>query len=123
MEFFKTSVFQKNFKESNQHRQTCSQIVASILHSDWTFVTGFVKNLQGKSADDLKLYQTLTPIFIKGIKNNTGIPRPDTVICFQTLLNVYLLEADNMKSKQYRPKKGLSSVTFLLILQSEVFRI
>jgi hypothetical protein len=107
---FLSSLIKSGAKEAIQLRQACSNIVAHFLHSDWTFLSALVKHLNGKTIDDIDIYKNLLLIFSKAVKYNNGIPRPDTVICFQTWINVYQMESDGLKSKQFRPKKGLSKV-------------
>uniref|UniRef100_A0A914YYK1 Uncharacterized protein n=1 Tax=Panagrolaimus superbus TaxID=310955 RepID=A0A914YYK1_9BILA len=119
---FLTSLIKSSAKESVQLRQTCSKIVAHFLHSDWTFLSALMKRLNDKSVDN-DSYKNLLFVFLKAFKPNNGIPRSDTVICAQTWINVYQMEADTLKSKQFRPKKGLSKLYEILstLLQTPNF--
>ena len=92
-------------KNSNELRYQCGKFVSIFLHSDWTFLKGFIK---GKKSDN---FEALNSTFNKAIKAPKRLPRSEIATVFQTCLSVYERETESIKSKNFKPEKGLGLVS------------
>uniref|UniRef100_A0A7E4ZW83 MMS19 nucleotide excision repair protein n=1 Tax=Panagrellus redivivus TaxID=6233 RepID=A0A7E4ZW83_PANRE len=91
-------------------RSACATLVSQFLGYDWIFVKAFVKE---KPADG---YKSLSAVFNKALRGKNPFPWTDTTICLQALVSVYEKESEDLRSSQFKPKKGLS---FLLATTSQ----
>ncbi|KAE9551932.1 hypothetical protein FO519_004861 [Halicephalobus sp. NKZ332] len=94
-------VIRKSSRESNELRYRCAKVVSVFLHSDWTFIKGFIK---GKKAE---CFESLNSTFNKAIRAQKRFPKSEISTVFQTCVYIYEKETENIKSKNFKPEKGL----------------